>query len=573
MRPFKVLCICVILLCSHVQSAVVGDGVVQQQELIIDSPEGHQDTPPLLHSSEDLHPDPTPGGSLGTPTLLQHSESTHLTSQPLNNSVVDEQDVDVATAVPSPANLDTNEGFDGYDRFIAGLRELVTNLNDPAYDWEAHRRGSTTFLNLTLSSDSPQDPTSTSSPNCACSKCSTSSSSCSCSDCIAATTLSPTSHEDTAPHPIESLFALVAAMKQLSEGMQRRTGRENPREQSVQIDMEGEVDKAAEIEIEDESISIITDRQDRVYESVEEYLALTFSNMAPKSLHPNVNITTAVSTLSRLYQHYFGQNATTQGPYNQDGLKALVENVEALSNALHNYSSILHFYSSGNTIPSTDDTAPSNSTTNLPPTSSINLSTSIPSTDYEDENGLQKILVLLKSLLGLQPPRTTIPPSPPPTTTIATTTTNTTATTSRGGYALCEPPFEEIAYHMCILQEVTLRLSWSAAQLYCRERGAELAMDPVVIKARRYLNNLYGEDGSRVRWPMWIGGKRVEDGSWRWQDGSKVMRFLWSQGQPRYYAQSLIPHGTCMILDGYQSYNGAALPCHLRRRFVCQRRN
>lgn len=75
-----------------------------------------------------------------------------------------------------------------------------------------------------------------------------------------------------------------------------------------------------------------------------------------------------------------------------------------------------------------------------------------------------------------------------------------------------------------------------------------------------------------VRWPMWIGGKRVEDGSWRWQDGSKVMDFLWSQGQPRYYAQPLIPHGTCMILDGYQRYYGASLPCHLRRRFVCQRR-
>lgn len=462
----------VLVKCPHVLSAVVGAGAVPQQEVIVDSADGFQDTPHLLHSSDSSHsdstpdeledppvsihtvhlqdPNPTPDGGLDSPPVVHSSEGPQLRqdfypnnmiSQVLGNSVVDEQYVvDVATATAPPLS-NGNEGFDGYERFIAGLSNLVSILNDPGYNWETHRLPTTSFPN-SPSPYLPQEPisTSTSPPNCTCSECSTSFPSCRCSDCSTSpTTLSPSSNQDhTAVHPIESLFAVVAAMKQLSDGMQRRTGKE---EQTVHRDVEIENEKAeAHVESEDDqSNSIITDGQGRVYESVEEYLVLAVSTQVPQSPHPalghtspltHVNITTAIKALSSLYQHYFGQNTTTV-EHREDGLKALVENMEALSNALHNYSSVLHFYSSNNSTPSADSIAPSNTSSNNHVTSATH-STSA----YED--GLPQIVVLLKTLLGLQLPHTTLPA---PATTTTATTTSTTTTASKGPGNTCRFSF------------------------------------------------------------------------------------------------------------------------------------
>lgn len=78
-----------------------------------------------------------------------------------------------------------------------------------------------------------------------------------------------------------------------------------------------------------------------------------------------------------------------------------------------------------------------------------------------------------------------------------------------------------------------------------------------------------------VRWPVWVGAKLKLEGEervWKWADGSKVLDFLWAERQPRHYGRTRAPDGVCMFLDGYKSFNGASLPCHLKRRFVCQRR-
>lgn len=156
----------------------------------------------------------------------------------------------------------------------------------------------------------------------------------------------------------------------------------------------------------------------------------------------------------------------------------------------------------------------------------------------------------------MQPHATTLPSSLAP-------------TTAAPGDQPCLPPFELIAYRMCILQEMTLKLSWSDAQEFCRERGAELAEDMTVIKTRRFLNDLYGEDGTRSRWPIWVGGRKVGQ-TWKWRGGLDVPEFLWAHKEPRAYSQDLMPEGVCVILDGYRRFHGASLPCHLRRRFVCQ---
>ncbi|XP_050735867.1 uncharacterized protein LOC127008203 isoform X1 [Eriocheir sinensis] len=133
----------------------------------------------------------------------------------------------------------------------------------------------------------------------------------------------------------------------------------------------------------------------------------------------------------------------------------------------------------------------------------------------------------------------------------------------------CLPPFEMIAYRMCILQEMVLKLSWGDAQEFCRERGGMLAEDMVVIKTRRFLNDLYGEEGARSRWPVWVGGRRAGQ-TWVWGGGQRVPEFLWAPGEPRKFSSHLSPEGQCMMLDGYRRFYGASLPCYLRRRFVCQ---
>lgn len=184
---------------------------------------------------------------------------------------------------------------------------------------------------------------------------------------------------------------------------------------------------------------------------------------------------------------------------------------------------------------------------------------------------VQRMVLLSKALAGdhlqYEPSSSAVPPSPP------TSTTSTPEEREKP----CLPPFEQIAYRMCILQEMQLKLSWSDAQEFCRERGAELAQDMTVIKTRRFLNDMYGEDGTRSRWPVWVGGRRAgEQQTWRWSGFAgdlEVPSFMWAPGEPRAYSSDLMPEGVCMILDGYRRFHGASLPCHLRRRFVCELRN
>ncbi|XP_045585042.1 uncharacterized protein [Procambarus clarkii] len=212
----------------------------------------------------------------------------------------------------------------------------------------------------------------------------------------------------------------------------------------------------------------------------------------------------------------------------------------------------------------------------------------------DNHAGLQQIIGELKNLVYNPAESKTEIITKPTTVTLIKTPTTTTTTTlqGRGWYPTtkvqppqtpreeaarhrpCESPFEEIAYRMCILQETTLKLSWGDARDYCRRRGAELAQDAVVIKTRRFLNDLYGESGTRSRWPIWVGGiERSEGGErvWKWVDGSVVPSFIWSDDQPRPFTLQQAPDGTCMFLDGYKRFYAASLPCHLKRRFVCQR--
>ncbi|KAK7074794.1 hypothetical protein SK128_008780 [Halocaridina rubra] len=140
--------------------------------------------------------------------------------------------------------------------------------------------------------------------------------------------------------------------------------------------------------------------------------------------------------------------------------------------------------------------------------------------------------------------------------------------------APCSFPYVEIAYKMCILPELEQRLTWVDAVDYCRALGLELAYDSVVIKARRYFNDLLGESGTRERWPIWIGGKQetneAGESHWVWTDGTSVPSFLWQEGKPRTWVDTY-SGGLCMIMDGYAQYYPDSLPCHYKRRFVCQR--
>ncbi|MPC08828.1 hypothetical protein E2C01_001423 [Portunus trituberculatus] len=69
------------------------------------------------------------------------------------------------------------------------------------------------------------------------------------------------------------------------------------------------------------------------------------------------------------------------------------------------------------------------------------------------------------------------------------------------------------------------------------------------------------------RWPVWVGGRRAEQQTWRWSGFAdlEVPSFLWAPDEPRTYSRDLMPEGVCMILDGYRRFHGASLPCHLRR--------
>ncbi|XP_042858646.1 uncharacterized protein LOC122244729 isoform X2 [Penaeus japonicus] len=269
---------------------------------------------------------------------------------------------------------------------------------------------------------------------------------------------------------------------------------------------------------------------------------------APPSIAPRPDFTpfiAAVSELSQTYDQYLNSShnrasASSMAPSvtSQDGLLSAISVLEELLAAHEKYR---------------------NASINNP---SISVSPSLSSED--NITGLLKIIEELGQLAAF-PDLPTSPTAPPSTTTVTTEAPTSPAT--------CEPPLQEIAYRMCVLVVKDKRLNWFDAGAYCRARGGELAQDAVVIKTRRYLNELYGEEGLRVRWPFWVGGHEVteEDAwGWEWKDGGAVTSFLWSHKQPRYYARSLTPRGACMVLDGFQAFYGASLPCHLRRRFVCQ---
>ncbi|XP_064113568.1 uncharacterized protein LOC135220228 [Macrobrachium nipponense] len=135
----------------------------------------------------------------------------------------------------------------------------------------------------------------------------------------------------------------------------------------------------------------------------------------------------------------------------------------------------------------------------------------------------------------------------------------------------CTLPYVDVAYKVCILPVLDRQLSWHDARQYCRSRGLELVMDSAVIKGRKHFNYQLGETGSRERWTLWVGGRKDDEGKWEWIDGIPVPSFLWSKNQPRTYDQDSIPAGTCMAIHGFSEYYGTALPCHHRRRFVCQK--
>ncbi|XP_063603699.1 uncharacterized protein LOC134779452 isoform X2 [Penaeus indicus] len=256
----------------------------------------------------------------------------------------------------------------------------------------------------------------------------------------------------------------------------------------------------------------------------------------------------AVNDLSQTYDQYVNAShdrvsaSTTAAPVTAHGLQSAISALEDLLAAHRKYH---------------------NASINSPNASVA------PVLNSEDNiTGLLKIIEELGQLAAYPDPLLTSRA-----TTVALPSTTTVTTDAPTSPATCEPPLQEIAYRMCILVVKDKRLNWHDAGAYCRARGGQLAQDSVVIKTRRYLNEFYGEEGLRVRWPFWVGGHEVtEEGAWRWEwtDGSVVSSFLWSHKQPRYYSSNLTPRGSCMILDGFQAFYGGSLPCHLRRRFVCQ---
>ncbi|XP_068220579.1 golgin subfamily A member 5-like [Palaemon carinicauda] len=135
----------------------------------------------------------------------------------------------------------------------------------------------------------------------------------------------------------------------------------------------------------------------------------------------------------------------------------------------------------------------------------------------------------------------------------------------------CTEPFVDVAYKVCILPVFDRQLSWHDAHQYCKHRGLELAMDSGVIKGRKHFNYQLGLPGTRERWTLWVGGRISDEGNWKWNDGTTLPNFFWSKNEPRVYGQDSTPAGTCMAIHGFTEYYGVALPCHYKRRFVCQK--
>lgn len=418
-------------------------------------------------------------------------------------------------ALPSPSTR--QEAPDGFERYIAGLGRLSAALRDPEYDWEAAEAYAT------------------------------------------ASTPGQGGHTNTDfRRNVQKLFALAGTMEQLSDAMKQL--RPNDEDRDIQSDPT----PSAEAE----------------------------TNL-PSGL--NAALTTALADLSRLYDYYFGQESDGDGGIseegkameNEDGMQVLIDTLEALARAHTNYTAAIKFANTpaaGGVVESSTPEVPALITAAVnysasTPTERIveSLSPKVPETSphgllslYENQRGLQQVVTQLKALMGLEP----VESSRNDTVLVTTTTTlpsSATTTTSRREHREqpCLPPFEMIAYRMCILQEMVLKLSWGDAQEFCRERGGMLAEDMVVIKTRRFLNDLYGEEGARSRWPVWVGGRRAGQ-TWVWGGGQRVPEFLWAPGEPRKFSSHLSPEGQCMMLDGYRRFYGASLPCYLRRRFVCQ---
>ncbi|XP_063869493.1 uncharacterized protein LOC135105240 isoform X2 [Scylla paramamosain] len=431
------------------------------------------------------------------------------------------------------------ETLSGFERYLAGLRRLSETVQGMGHDWEA--------LEQVLSSVPGQH-----------------------------------GHETDFRDQVQKLFAFAGTTERLIREIMHKYSDDG----AVKMRSDGGA-------------------QDLVMDSI--------GTEATSSRSVRAALTTTVTDLLRLFEQYFGRQTVNDEKVSEeegrekeeeDSLQILVDTLEAVAEAHTNYTAaISEVRSSAMANSSTGHGDKISDSSSLPQHSSSSASPQGDSTDatntttlpaaawrplewHENQRGLLQVAAQLRALLsgngGDTVPRPTTNAETLSTNPFTTTTTTaipitTTTTTTEKREKPCLPPFEQIAYRMCILQEMQLKLSWSDAQEFCRERGAELAQDMTVIKTRRFLNDMYGEDGTRSRWPVWVGGRRAgEQQTWRWSGFAgdlEVPSFMWAPGEPRAYSSDLMPEGVCMILDGYRRFHGASLPCHLRRRFVCELRN
>lgn len=167
--------------------------------------------------------------------------------------------------------------------------------------------------------------------------------------------------------------------------------------------------------------------------------------------------------------------------------------------------------------------------------------------------------------------------------TSATTTTTTTitaaaaATTTTAVLRLdyCPPPFDRIQKHVCVKEVTHMKLSWDEAAEHCRSHGGQLAWEAEGKRViQDFLDVRFGLGRSKTsastQWPFWVGGREGDDGEWRWLDGALVSVDVWAPHHRRPSGRRAAKGDWCLMLDGYQGYNGTALPCHSKRYFLCR---
>lgn len=100
---------------------------------------------------------------------------------------------------------------------------------------------------------------------------------------------------------------------------------------------------------------------------------------------------------------------------------------------------------------------------------------------------------------------------------------------------------------------VNSRLSWHAAQAYCREFHTDLALITSTTENDAMQKIAYGLGKS------WIGAYRD---TWKWSDGTNTSNLLWLSGQP----DNLDGDENCVVLD-----NGmfTDIKCNELHYFIC----